>query len=274
MRLLAICMLAVSALADDPPDLSRIVGRAVAVLDMNWEDSLAYTWKEKRSSEMSTTGRPTRRHSMTYEVVLLEGLHFFKLIEKEGQPLSGFEQKQQLERMRDEAEKRRNPNFRPPEKHPLARFLPYSRLADDFDLKLAVEDERRWTITGRPKYQGRNPPAPDAFAATEFRMEVDRAESQIARLEFKYDFRNLRDTTIVMVRQKAVDHIWMWTLVQNIPPPISPSPRRPSNNSPMPPLPTPVKLPIPRFPMPPSPSFPPIQTSWLIEYAFSHFRKL
>ena len=238
MRLFAICLLAVSALAEDPPDLSRIVGRAVAILDMNWEDSLAYTWKEKRSFEMSTTGRPTRRHSMTYEVVLLEGLHFFKLIEKEGQPLSGFEQKLQLERMRDEAEKRRDPKFRPPEKHPLARYIPYSRLADDFDLKLAAEDDRRWTIAGRPKTPGRNPPPADPVSATEFRMDIDRAESQIARLEFKYDFRTLRGITTVMVRQKAVDHIWMWTLVQNIPPPISSSPRRPSNNSPMPPLPT------------------------------------
>jgi hypothetical protein len=42
----------------------------------------------------------------------------------------------------------------------------------------------------------------------------------------------------------------------------------------MPPLPPPVKIPIPRFPMPPSPSFPPIQASWQIEYAFSDFRKL
>jgi hypothetical protein len=265
MRLLAICLLAVSARADDPPDLPRIVGRAVAILDMNWEDSLAYTWKEKRTFEVSVTGRKPRRHSTTSEVVLLEGLHYFKLIEKEGQPLSGYEKKQELERMRDEGEKRRDPKFRPPEKHPMAQYIPYSRLADDFDLKLAVEDERCWTITGRPKYQGRNPPAPDAFAATEFRIEVDRAESQIARLEFKYNFRTWRDITTVMVRQKAVDHIWMWTLVQNIPPPLNP----PLPNFPLP------RSPLPRFPLPrfPQPRLQPIQASWHLEYVRSDFRK-
>src|SRR5258706_2302028 len=208
MRLAALCLLALPACADDPPDPSRIVGRAVAILDMNWEDSLAYTWKEKQVFENSTTGRPTKRRIRTYEAGVLEGLPFFKLIETEGQPLSGYEQTLQLERMLDEAEKRRNPKYLLPGKHRLESYIPYSRLADDFDLKLVEEDSRRWVFAGHPKYQGRHPPPSDPDLATEFWIEIDRAESQIVRLEFKRNFRNLRGITMVTLRQKAVDHIW------------------------------------------------------------------
>jgi hypothetical protein len=89
----------------------------------------------------------------------LEGLHYFKLIEKEGQPLSGYEKKQELERMRDEGGKAARsevPAARETSHGAVYSLLP--RLADDFDLKLAVEDERCWTITGRPKYQGSKSP--------------------------------------------------------------------------------------------------------------------
>jgi hypothetical protein len=209
MRLLAICLLAVFARADDRPDLPRIVGRAVAILDMNWEDSLAYTWKEKRTFQASGSTRKLSPHSMTYEVVLLEGLHYFKPIEREGRPLSGFEQKQELERMRDEGEKRRDPKYRP-EKYPL-KGIPFPGLADDYDLKLVEEDSRRWIIDGRQKYKGKNPPPREPFETTKFRMVVDRAESQIIRMDLTQNHPRMEGVATILERGKAIDHIWMWT---------------------------------------------------------------
>jgi hypothetical protein len=218
MRLLAICLLAVSARADDPPDLTRIVGRAVAILDLNWEDSLAYTWKEKRTFEALGSTRKLSPHSTLYEVVLLEGLHYFKPIEREGRPLSGFEQKQELERMRDEGERRRDPKYRP-EKYPL-KGIPFPGLADDYDLKLVEEDSRRWIIDGRQKYKGKNPPPRQPNETLAFRIAIDRAESQIARLELTQDFPR-SGTITVLERAKAIDHIWMWTRMSLTTPPIS-----------------------------------------------------
>jgi len=148
-------LLTAAALAGDF-DPRQIVRRSVSVDNDNWKRARNYTFLERSETrELDSHGAVKSRKSRTYDVTLLEGSSYRRLIERDDQPLPPKDEAKEEERLRKSIDERRRETEAQRRKR-LAEFEKQrdrnralvQEVADAFDFKLLGEE----SISGRPAY--------------------------------------------------------------------------------------------------------------------------
>lgn len=177
------------AFAQDPSDIVR---RSVEIDKHNTELARNYTFIERQQQrEIDSNGRVKRTESETYDVTLLEGSPYRRLIARNDQPLSAKDRAKEEEKLQKSIEDRRKetPEARARrvqewERKQEKQREPLREIPEAFDLKLAGEGKvdgiDTWIIdaTPRPGYRPRS-------QATSFFPKV-RARFWIARQDYQW----------------------------------------------------------------------------------------
>lgn len=147
MSILRSCLLFfVVAAMSGASDVEDLVRRSIRALENNDIKQNQYAFrKDQVLVERDDKGKTTKRETWTWDVIGLEGSTYSKLVLRNGKPLSPKEQKQEDEKMRREARMRKEENSgkRPhrPFSFSYSFGVPYERLLDMYDVKIAGEGE-------------------------------------------------------------------------------------------------------------------------------------
>jgi hypothetical protein len=188
--LAAACSLAGAA------DPREIVRRAVERMDENLAVARNYTFLERSETrELDSDGHVKTRKIMLYDVTLLEGSPYRRLVGKDDHPLSPEEERAEEKRLQASIADRRKET---PEQH--ARRIaewekkrqrerePLDEIPDGFDFRLAGEERMEgrdvWVIeaTARPGYHARSNLA-KLFPKFRGKLWIDKADQQWVKTE-------------------------------------------------------------------------------------------
>jgi len=166
----ALALVFFAAAAAQQPEARDIMRRSVDANDQNWKIARNYTFLERSEErQLDSAGRVKSKQVKTYDVTLLEGSPYRRLVERDDHPLASEEQQKEKEKLeRSIAERsRETPAARE------RRIAEYEKrrererelmreVADAFDFRVAASDHvdgrEVWVIeaTPRPGYQPRN----------------------------------------------------------------------------------------------------------------------
>lgn len=150
--------IACSALAWSPPDVHELMARSVKVADGHWTEAPNYSFV--RADDKSKRGSPLVK--TVYEVLIIEGSPYQKIVAEDGHPLSALraheeEQKLHRERARREKEsaherRRRIERYTEDRNRDHALLV---ELCDAFDYTVTGEQQigenSVWLLEGKPK---------------------------------------------------------------------------------------------------------------------------
>jgi hypothetical protein len=159
---LFVLVLSLSAAAG-AQDAREIIRRACEIDRKNVEAARNYTFVMRQvESDLDASGKVKKREDRTWDVTLLEGSQYKRLIRKNDKPLSPGEQQQEEEKLRKSVEDRRKET---PEQH--AKRIadwerrrkkerePLQELPDAFNFRIVGEQplngEDTWVIDATPK---------------------------------------------------------------------------------------------------------------------------
>jgi hypothetical protein len=167
--LLAACGLAVcsAAAAQDP---GEIVRRSVVLLDRNLAVARNYTFLERSDTrELDADGHVKTRKLRLYDVTLLEGSPYRRLVGRDDRPLSPDEERDERKKLEDSIAERqkerpaqRTQRIADWEKKRKQEREPLLEVPDAFDFRLAGEE----SLEGRPAWVIEATPRPDFHART------------------------------------------------------------------------------------------------------------
>src|SRR5258706_2553889 len=199
-------------LAPDPADLIR---RAVAAMEKSWEETRLYSHKESRVSRSTASLLPFREQSSTWEITPVDGRPHATMIERDGYRLSAAE-RQEYEEMKQRLAQVNRAVVPPPEPSaPFSTLLPFDRISKSYDLQLIDDDPTRWCIEGKLKRKPLPPTPTEKFVrAVQFVLVLDRAESQIVRMEVKQNYRGKPHMSTLIERERVLDSVLAWTHVR------------------------------------------------------------
>ena len=112
----ALALISVMTAAAGQPDAREIVQRSVTASDENWKMARNYTFLQRTEErQIDSTGRVKSKEVKTYDVTLLEGSPYFRLLERDDHPLPAAEEKKEqvkleksiADRMKETPEQRR-----------------------------------------------------------------------------------------------------------------------------------------------------------------------
>ena len=188
--LVAACSLAGAA------DPREIVRRAVERMDENLAVARNYTFLERSETrELDSDGHVKTRKILLYDVTLLEGSPYRRLVGKDDHPLSPEEERGEEKKLQISIAERRKET---PEQH--ARRIaewekkrqrerePLDEIPDGFDFRLAGEERMEgrdvWVIeaTARPGYHARSNLA-KLFPKFRGKLWIDKADQQWVKTE-------------------------------------------------------------------------------------------
>lgn len=164
------------------PDVRQIVESSIAVTRRLWQVRLHYTFMERdEDRRLDSEGRLKSEHVDVWKTILVDGVPFELLVERNGQPPSAAEereQKENLDKLKRETPEQRAERIRKREEEDtsLVRELPKA-----FDFQLAGED----LVNGRPAYVLQATPRPGyqaqgkygkMFAKVEGKLWVDKQD--------------------------------------------------------------------------------------------------
>jgi hypothetical protein len=163
-----LAMIAVAAAAQ--PDAREIVRRSVAAYEANWELARNYTFLEREQlRQLDAAGRVKSADTKTYDLTLLDGTAYRRLVERDDQPLPPREAKREQEKLdRSIAEQRkqtpaqRSRRIAEVEKRRARNLETAREVAEAFDFRIAGEEHLEgrdaWVIeaTPHPGYQPRH----------------------------------------------------------------------------------------------------------------------
>jgi hypothetical protein len=181
--------------AQDPRDIVR---RSLEIDMHNTEIARNYTFVQRQQQrEIDSTGHVKKVESETFDVTLLEGSPYRRLIAKDDKPLSAKDQAKEEEKLRKSIEDRRK---EPPEVR--ARRIqewerkqqkqrePLREIPEAFDLKLLGEDKLAgvdtWMIdaTPRPGYKPRSQ-ASSFFPKVRARFWIAKQDYQWVKIDME-----------------------------------------------------------------------------------------
>jgi len=158
MRVLALCASIPALLAaQNAPDARAIVRRSLELDRKNQAVARNYTFLERDETRMlDRSGRQKKPAEIrTYDVTLLEGSPYRRLVARNDRPLAPQEERKEQEKLRrsiaerrketPEERQRRIAEWERKQQHQRA---PFQEIPDAFDLRLAGEE----TLDGRPVY--------------------------------------------------------------------------------------------------------------------------
>jgi hypothetical protein len=147
----ATLLLAMALLADgDLPPAEQLIHKAIEIRRAQDAKGLKYTWREEVEFR-DDKGRPLIPFRKTYDVIMLEGRNYDKLVLVDGRPLDGAMQQKVDADMAKERELRR--------KHPfLAKAVPFGGLGQLerlFDSTVVGEEivngRKAWKVESEPR---------------------------------------------------------------------------------------------------------------------------
>ena len=95
--------------SSSPLQVSEIIERSVAANTADWNAQPQYSHRERQiKSKVDCAGHVQAGQSKTYEISMLEGSPYSRLVEIDGHPLSPAEQEQEQSKLNDEIARRRS----------------------------------------------------------------------------------------------------------------------------------------------------------------------
>jgi translation initiation factor IF-1 len=224
-------LLALFSVLSFAQDAREIVLRSLELDSQNERLARSYTFVEREQVQMfDGRGRVKRTRIQTYDVTLVEGSPYRRLIARDDKPLSPKEEKKQEEKLRKSIEKRQKetPEQRAKriaewEKKRRENHEPLLEIPDAFDLCLAGEEQidgrDAWIIDATP-HPGYRPKSRMARMFTKFkgRIWIDKRDSVWVKAEaealdtisFGWFLARLRTGARLSFEQTRVnDEVWL-----------------------------------------------------------------
>lgn len=189
-------LLLASVLHAGPPDAVEIIRRSVEQDRLNFERANNYSYiQHTEQRRLDKNGRVVKTESRTFDVIVLDGEPYEKLIAKDGKPLSEAEARREQEKLDRELARRRSED--PEKRSRRVREIEKRRregrefaqeIPDAFQFRLAGEEilEGRpvWIIDAEPR-PGYKPKARRANLLPKFRgrLWIDQQDYQWVRVE-------------------------------------------------------------------------------------------
>jgi len=158
MRLVALCASIPCLLAaQNAPDAREIVRRSIDLDRKNEAIARNYTFLERDETRMlDRSGKPKKApESRTFDVTLLEGSPYRRLVKRNDRPLAPPEERKEQEKLRRSIDERsketpaeRQARIAEWERKQQRQRAPFQEIPDAFDLRLAGEE----TLDGRNVY--------------------------------------------------------------------------------------------------------------------------
>jgi hypothetical protein len=193
MRPLLVLTIAIGcAAAGDPqPDATGIIGRSVQAIEADWRQAPQYSYLE-RDVESKHESSPTVK---TYEVVMINGSQYNRLIAINDHPLSSDEQAEEEKKLRAEVLRRGHESERERHKR-IAKFVKerdqdhalLKEMVDAFDFQPAgeanVNGHDCWVFDARPK-PGYQPKSHETkvLSGMQGKLWIDKQQYQWVRVE-------------------------------------------------------------------------------------------
>jgi hypothetical protein len=206
------------------PDVRQIVESSIAATQRHWQARLHYTYMEREESRRrDLAGRVKSEDVDVSRTILVNGVPFEQLVERNGQPPSVEEerkQKEKLDKLKRETPEQRAERLRKQEEEntSLVREVPKA-----FDFQLVGEE----AVNGRPAYILQATPHPGyqaqgkygkMFSKVEGKLWVDKQELGWIKVDGQviqpfsmglFLVRLLRGSEIKMEQTRVDDGIWM-----------------------------------------------------------------
>lgn len=179
-------------------DSREIVRKALELDSQNLKVAQNYTFLQRQETrELDRSGKVRSRKIETWDVTLLEGSPYKRLIARDDHPLAPEEQQREEERLhwnlqerRKETNEQRELRMAEWQRREQRRHEPFHEILDAFDFAPAVEEQLKgrqvYRIDGTPK-PGYKPKSP--FAAflpkVKLRLWIDARDFQGARIEIE-----------------------------------------------------------------------------------------
>ena len=91
------------------PDVSSIIRKSVTVNTVDWKAQPRYSHLERDTkTKIDSAGEATASHSKAFQVTMIEGSPYNRLIELEHEPLTSFQAQQERDKFNREVQRRRN----------------------------------------------------------------------------------------------------------------------------------------------------------------------
>lgn len=192
----AALLLAAAAVAAQPPDAADIVRRSVEQDRLNFERANNYSYIQQTvQRRLGKDGRVWKTESRTFDVMVIDGELYEKLIAKDGKPLSVAEARKEQEKLDRELARRRgeDPHKRSRRLRDLEKRRREGRqfageIPDAFEFRLVGEERLEgrpvWVLDAEPR-SGYVPRAKRAALLTRFRgrLWIDQQDYQWVRVE-------------------------------------------------------------------------------------------
>ncbi|MEI9976418.1 MAG: hypothetical protein WDO73_32800 [Ignavibacteriota bacterium] len=177
-------------------DAREIVRRSVDLDRSNWIKRADYTWVGRsRERHFDAHDQVTSDRREAWETVILDGLPFTRLLERDGKPLPPSEQQKQQQKLDKETAKlaaetpaerqRRATDFEKARRRERAFLL---EIPDAFDLRVegsdTIDGQEVWVVSGTPKpgYRAKTRDGA-ALAKVRGKMWIEKAGYQWVRVE-------------------------------------------------------------------------------------------
>jgi hypothetical protein len=217
--------------ASDQPDPREIIRRSLQIDARQDELARDYTYLLRQDRrDLDGSGRVKERRLQTWDVILVDGSPYRRLVARDDKPLSSQEQKYEEERLRaddqsrrKETEEQRRRRITEWERKRRQRREEAKEIADAFDFTLAGEqrlDGRDvWVIDARPRpeYKIKGSTARALFPNVKARFWIDKAEYAWVRLEAEtidtvslglFLVRVAKSSRVVMEQTRVNGELW------------------------------------------------------------------
>jgi len=196
MRFLALMVWIPAILAGQ--DAGEIVRRSIAAESAGVEAARNYTYLEREETrELDGSGKVKNREVHTYDVTLLEGSPYRRLVAVNDQPLTAREQKKEEEKLR-QSNAARSSETEPQKQQRIADWRrrqekqrePMLEIPDAFDLRLLPDESlggrAMWVVDATPK-AGYKPKLKSAFffPKVKIRFWMDRQDYRMVKAEIE-----------------------------------------------------------------------------------------
>jgi hypothetical protein len=212
-------------------DSREIVRKALELDGQNSKLAQNYTFLQRQETrDLDRSGKVKSRKIETWDITLLEGSPYRRLVARDDQPLPAEEQQREEERLRWNLEERRTETNEQRERR-MAEWRrrqqrqhePLHEVLDAFDFAQAVEEQ----LNGRQVYRIDGSPKPgykpkSSFAAflpkVKLRMWIDARDLQGARVEIEaidtisfagFLVRLEKGTRITVEQSRVNDEVWL-----------------------------------------------------------------
>jgi len=228
VRLLLSLALPAALLAQDPIEIIR---RSTELDSRNTEISRSYTFLERQEQrELDSSGKVKKTESTTFDVTLLEGSPYRRLIARNDQSLSPKDQRKEEEKLqksiadrRKETPEQRERRVADWENKKRKQREPLKELPDAFLFKLAGEESmnggQAFVIEGAPKPGYRPKSAATAFfPKVKLRLWIDKRDYQWVKIDIEsldtisfggFLLRLAKGTHVVIETARVNNEVWM-----------------------------------------------------------------